>query len=197
MIYGDIVERILQGVRRVRPDVLRAALTMQIDAAFPQISREVAEEFAGRERYRPLMRRTFGLTFAAGVASIGTGTVNDVILKKYMVDAKLTVTVVAGDPPLVFDYIDSADYDRTHDPRLGKWKYEGFTGAITAEMPADSEDGSVPLEGAAFLNCLVCPAVPTSPSQAYEGLPDMLPELIDAGIQFFLGQTANKAADET
>lgn len=189
MVYAEIVERILQGVLRVNPKASRGALTMQIDAAFPQLNRQVSEEFAGRETFRPLMRRTFSLTFAGGTANL-----NDLVLKKYLEDARLSVPVVSGDPPTCFEYVDAADYDRTRDGRLGKWKVEGST--ITAEMPADSEDGAIPYVGNAFLNCVACPEVPATSATVYAGLSDMLPELIDAGIQFLLGQTTNKAADE-
>lgn len=190
MIYADIVERMIQGALRVRPDVSRAMLTHAADAAFFQLSRQVSEEFAGRENYRTVMRRTFALTFVGG-----TATLSELVLKKYLMDARLSVAVAVGDPPLVFDYIDSADYARTRDPRLGKWKVEALN--ITAELPADSEDGAIALVGSASLNCVACPDMPATPSNEYAGLPDMVPELIDAGIQFLLGQTANKAADES
>lgn len=189
MVYAEIAERIIQGVLRSIPDASRASLTMQIDAAFPQINRQVSEEFAGRENNRPLMRRTFSLTFVAGIAVL-----SDLVLKKYLMDARLSAPVVVGDTPLVFDYVDAADYDRIRQLRLGKWKVEGST--ITAEYPADSAAGAVPFVGNAFFNCVACPDVPATAATVYAGLPDMVPELIDAGIQFLLGQTANKAADE-
>lgn len=161
-------------------------LTMQIDALWPQINREVSETFAGIEDNRPLMRRTFALTFVGG-----TATLSDLVLGKYLMDARLTVTVSEGDPPLVYDYIDSVDYHRTRDSRLGKWKVDGLV--ITAESPADSEDGAIPLVGTASFNCVACPDVPSTALTVYAGLPDMVPALIDAGINFLLGQPINQA----
>lgn len=180
MTFDEILERAVWGAQRVSklpPERLRVIA----EAAFPQINDAVAERFAADEGKRSILRTVFALTFAGG-----TATLTATPLRQYIKDAKLSVAVVAGDPPLVFNYVDAVDYDRNGDPRLGKWKIEGLV--VTAERPA-----SVVLTGAASFSCIAAPAVPATPSTTYAGDGEMVPELIEALTNHLIGQDEDEA----
>lgn len=184
MIYSEIVERVIQGVQRVKPDISRARLTMQIDAAFPQINSQVSEAFAARENKRPLLGRVFpSVSFIAGEADLPSS-----VLEKYLTDASLTITFNGALTRL--DYVwPYTDFSRNREPRLGCWAVNGQT--VYAKTPSPV----VPYTGTGILVAIASPAVPTSASATYGGPDDMIPELIDALIEFLLGKTEDEAAE--
>lgn len=184
MIYSEIVERIIQGVQRVKPDASRARLTLQIDAAFPQINSQVSEAFAADEDRRPLLGRVFpSVSFASGEAALPSG-----VLEKYLKDASLTITFNGSLTRL--DYVwPYTDFSRNREPRLGCWAANGQT--IYAKTPSPV----AAYAGTGILVAIASPAVPTSASATYAGPDDMLPELIDAFIEYLLGKTEEVAAE--
>lgn len=186
MIYSEITERILQGVLRVKPDASRARLTMQIDAAFPQINSQVSEAFAAREDKRSLLGRVFpSVSFTSGEAALPSG-----VLEKYLKDASLTITFNGSLTRL--DYVwPYTDFSRNRDSRLGCWAVNGQT--LYAKTPAPVTAYS----GTGILVCIASPALPTSAGATYVGPDDFIPELIDAFIEYLLGKTEESAAEAT
>lgn len=182
--YAQIVESIIQGVLREKPDASRARLTMQIDAAFPQINSQVSEAFAAREDKRPLLGRAFSsVTFDAGEASLPAN-----ILEKYLKDASLTITFNGALTRL--DYVwPYTDFSRNREPRLGCWAVNGQTLYAKTPSPVSNYDGT------GIMVAIASPVVPTSAGATYAGPDDLLPELIDAFIEYLLGKTENESAE--
>lgn len=186
MLYSEIVERVVQGVLRVKPDASRARLTMQIDAAFPQINSQVSEAFAAQEDKRALLRKNVALVFVNGSISFPSN-----VLRKYL----------AKDATLVLGTGEKADLKEPYDDFLrnldGRLAYWAFNNAVLSAKNSEA-NGSGPYAGNATLTCLASPDVPATPATAYAGPDDMVPELIDALISFALGgKTENEAAETT
>lgn len=184
MTYAEITERIVQGVRRLNPNASRAAITLQIDAAFPQINNQVSQEYAAKEDNRAILRRNVPLTFVGG--SIG---IPESVLRKYLKDSTLMLSTgeIAA---LIEPY---ADFLRVRDGRLPWWAFSNLL--VSAKSSAANGGGAY--AGAATLTCIQSPDVPTTAASTFVAPDDYVPDLIDALIAFVAGKTADTAAQET
>jgi hypothetical protein len=184
VLYSEIVERVIQGVVRIKPDVSRARLTMQIDAGFSQINSQVSEAFAAREDKRSLLRKNVPLVFVNGSIGFPSN-----VLRKYLKDATLVLST--GEKAALIEPYD--DFLRVRDNRLPWW---AFNDSVLSAINSAVNGGSA-YAGNATLTCLATPDAPATPATAYAGPDDMIPELIDALISFALGKTENEAAETT
>lgn len=186
MLYSEVVERIIQGVQRSRPDASRGRLTTEIDAAFPQINSQVSEAFAAREDKRPLLGRVFAsVTFSAGSATMPAG-----VLEKYLKDASLTITFNGALTRLSYRW-PYTDFDRNGESRLGYWAANGTT--LKAKTPSPV----IPYVGTGILVAIASPAIPTTASDPFVAPEDYTPEFIATFIEYLLGKTEDKAAEES
>lgn len=185
LIYSEVVERIIQGVQRVKPDASHARLTMQIDAAFPQIDNEVSEAFAADEDKRPQLGRVFAsVSFTAGEAALPAG-----VLGNYLKDASLTITFNGSLTRM--DYVwPYTDFSRNREPRLGCWAVNGST--IYAKTPSPVANYT----GTGILVAIASPDIPTSAGATYVAPADYVSELIEAFIEYLLGKTEEAAAGD-
>lgn len=184
MTYAEIVERVIQGVMRVKPGASRAAVTMQIDAAFPQINNQVSQEYAANEDNRVVLRKNVSLTFAGGVIAIPEN-----VLRKYLKDATLMLSTgeVAA---LIEPY---ADFLRVRDGRLPWWAFNN----LVVNAINSLANGGGAYTGAATLTCIASPDIPATSATAFAAPDDYVPDLIDALILFIVGTTENQAAAQT
>lgn len=175
MLYSEVVERIVQGVLKAKPDASRARLLMQIDAAFPRINKEVSIAFAVDEDKRALIRKDESLTFVGGSIGIPAG-----VLKDYLRDATLVLST--GDTAsLVEPY---ADYLRTRDNRLAYWSYSNLL--ISAKNNATNGGGAY--AGTATLTCLKSPDVPTLATDAFVAAEEFVVLFTTTFIEYLLGK---------
>lgn len=183
MLYSEVVERIVQGVLRAKPDASRARLLMQIDAAFPQVNNQVSQEYAAEEESRKVLRKDVALVFVGG----STGIPSNVLLK-YLRDSTLVLSagVVAS---MVEPY---ADFLRVRDGRLAYWAYSNLL--ISARDLASNGGGSY--SGAATLTCIASPDIPALATDPFTAPDDYVPDLIDALIKFLVGNSASQSAQE-
>lgn len=193
MIYSEVIERAVQGVLRAIPKNAKTPdpppldrLRMRAEAAFPQINIQVAEAFSAKASRRALLRSNVSLTFTAGIATLPA-----TVLKKFIKDAQLIVVPNSGSP-IYMAYLDAPDYQRTQDPRLGKWKIDGLT--VTAALPALAGALVTASMASTVMNCVSAPAVPATAATEYAAPSDMVSEVIDALIQYLLGETVKDAA---
>lgn len=179
MIYSEVAERIIQGVLRAKPDVSRARLLMQIDAAFPRINQEISVAFAANEDQRPLLRKDEALVFIGGSIGIPAS-----VLKDYLRDATLVLST--GDTAsLVEPY---ADYLRVRDNRLAYWSYSNLL--ISAKNNATNGGGAY--AGAATLTCIKSPDVPTLATDTFVAPEEFVSMFTTAFIEYLLGQPEAK-----
>lgn len=195
MIYSELIERVVQGVVRAVPKNAKTPdpppldrLRMRADAAFPQINSQVAEAFAGRAGHRRLLRSEVSLTFnSSGLATLPT-----TVLKKFVDDFELIVTPNSGQPAIYMGYLDATEFRRTQDKRMGKWKIDGLT--VTARLPGVGGALVTASVASTVLSCISAPAVPAAAGEAYLAPDDMVPEVIDALINYLMGVTAENAS---
>jgi len=182
MIYSEVVEKIIQGVLRGKPDASRARLLMQIDAGFSQVDNEVAEAFAANEDKRSLLRKDVSLVFVGG--SIG---IPATVLPNYLKDATLVLST--GDTA---SYIEPyADFLRARDNRLAWWSYSNLL--ISAKNSATNGGGAY--AGSATLTCIASPDIPTTASATYVAPANYLSELIETFIEYLLGKPESASTD--
>lgn len=178
------------------PEVNRPVehLRVEIEAAFPQINGEVSELYAGRESRRNSMRNTISVTFDTAsqgpLTPLGLPLVSqngtilpDAVIRRYLRDGKLVVTPNAGEPPIIMTYIEPyANILADLDPRLGYWADNDEI--LYSRLPLVS---SLTIPYAASLTTVMAPPIPASAGAQYAGPPDLLPEVIHAGISFLMG----------
>lgn len=174
MIYSEVVERIVQGVLRAKPDASRGRLLMQIDAAFPQINDEVSNAFAANEDRRALIRKDESLTFVGGSIGIPAG-----VLKDYLKDATLVLST--GDTASLIEPY--ADYLRVRDNRLAWWSYSNLL--VSAKNSATNGSGGA-YAGAATLTCIKSPAIPTLATDTFVAPEEFVTQFIAAFIEYLL-----------
>lgn len=157
-----------------------------IDAAFPQINSQVAQAYAGSEDKRELLRQTQTVAFVVGI-----GTLPNNVLKAFLDDAVLTITVAIGQPAQKYAYKQWPDYLRGGDNRLGYWSTQGD--AIDVTRPASA--GTTLYTGNGDFSAICSPDIPMLESDEYVTPADFVPDLIDAFISWILSQsTISQAA---
>lgn len=184
MIYSEIVERVVQGVRRVNPNASRAALQMQIDAAFPQINNQVSQEYAAVEDNRKVLRKNVALAFTGGVTVIPGS-----VLLKYLKDATLVLST--GEKAALIEPYD--DLLRVRDGRLPWWAYSNF---VLSAINSTTNGGGA-YSGGATITCIASPDIPILATDIFNAPDDYVPDLIDGLISFLEGKTESVAAAET
>lgn len=181
--YAEIVERVVQGVQRLKPGMSRAAITMQIDAAFPQINNQVSQEYAAVEDNRKVLRKNVALTFAGGVIAVPSN-----VLLKYLKDATLVLST--GEKAALIEPYD--DFLRVRDNRLPWWSFNNSV--LNAINSATNGGGAY--AGSATLTCIASPDIPALATDPFTGPDDYTPDLIDAMISFLTGKTEEAASTE-
>lgn len=178
MIYSEIRERVIEGVIRRSPNPPPLdRLRMIFDASFFTVNSEVADAFAARNDRRELLRVVDSVTFTAGSAPMPTN-----VLMKFIGDCTLAVGTAH------YGFRKYPDYIRGHDQRLGAWTQIGES------LLADKPSNAGVLTGAATFSSIQSPAVPATEGATFVAPTDYLPELIDAMVNYILGQPAESAA---
>lgn len=182
--------RVITGVAAKRPGANLQELRMQADAQFPQINNEVAESYAGNENARSELRTIKTLTFTiSSNARIGTATLTDDVLRKYLKDATLYTGTGQNLPPTKYGYRPEwDDFLRQNDRRLGSWSTNG--GTIGATKP----NTMTGLTGSASLVCICSPPIPATADDEFDAPADYIPDFVDAFILWFLSNASMDAA---
>ncbi len=185
------------GVIRRAPDAISLNhLRAVVDAAFPQVNSDVAEEYASDNDKRNELRVTKDLTFAVDPdnPSVGLATLPDGLLKKYLNDCSLRVGVATLVPlqkyayrPVYDDFLNGGD------SRLGRWSTN--SNIIGATKPATVGVGPTALTGAAKFICICSPDIPVLETDEYAAPDDFVPDFIDSFIDWILaGKTMTQSA---
>lgn len=179
--YSEIRERCVEGVVRqsTNPPPLDR-IRMLFDASIFTVNSDVSERFASQNNERDLLRASHSLTFTAGSAVIPSE-----VLKKYAEDGTLTVP---STPNAVYGYLKYPQFIRGCDKRLGAWSFIGES--IVAIKP---QTGAV-LASPATFTAITSPSIPADEGDEFDAPEDYVSDLINALIQFILGQISQEAA---